>query len=83
MDWLNILISRVHVPSCDSKSCYKLVFVSHTTKIKKKKKKKYTRVPHGICRKDLTTCNYNSTICVHLSPEVVKVEYVQLAQEPV
>ena len=51
--------------SYDSESHYKLVFVSH------KKELRETSAICGYCRKDATTCNDMSTICLQLSVEVV------------
>ena len=63
--WLTISGRVVIMSSCDSKSCYKLVFISHTVK-QIKKKLQGTSAKCGHCRKDDT-----STICAHLSQEVV------------
>ena len=55
-----------------------------TKKKKKKKKEENSKrlAQCGHCRKDLTTCDDMSTICVHLSLEIVKVEFAWLAKEP-
>ena len=70
---------------------------SHTTNyfnVKKKKlqetsaicsyyRRDLTSAICSYCRNDLTNCFDMSTICVNLSPEVVDVRSVWLAQEPI
>ena len=69
MVWLTIsIIVLIMWLSCDSTSYYRLVFASHTYTCLyiyiKKRKLQETRASCGHCKKNLTTCNYTSTICV-------------------